>query len=469
MTDLLKNRLQPRIIPALMLFFAIAVLVFLKPGAVRSQDGDETPLPTTEAPSEAVTIEGQVEPRTFVHLGMQSGGTVAEILVEEGQAVQAAEPLLRLDSAQQQVALSQAQGQLATAEAALDSARTQEQLAQAAVDTARSEAQVAAAQLALAQAGPQPEEIAAAESRLAAAQSGVAQAVAARDALLQNVGTTAQIEAARAELAVATAELATLQDRYDTILDSCRDTPEGTVCPLYGPVEEATRAQLQAAEARVTATQTALNRLQEGPTAAQQQAANAGVSAATARRQQAEAQLALLQAGATGEVIRQAEVALSIAEAQIDVAQAGVVAAEAAVAQAEATVQAAQAGVDAGQLALERTTLAAPFNGVVIDVTANWGELITPQAPILTLADTDGWLVKTRDLTELDVARIAEGDAVTITFDALPQARLQGTITHIALTAGMDRGDVVYETTIALPEDVELPLRWGMTAVVDLG
>lgn len=419
-------------------------------------------------PSSAVVhIEGEVEPGAYVDLAMQSAGAVAEILVEEGQRVAAGAPLLRLEAAQQEIALARAQGQLAAAEAALEAARTQQALAGAAVETARAEVDVAAARLALMQSGPLPEELAAAESRLAAAQSGVAQATAAREALLERVGAAAQIEAARAELAAATAELRTLQDNYETILESCVETPEDTICPLYGPVEEATRAQLAAAQARVDAAQTALERLQAGPTEAQEQAADAGVSAAVARRRQAEAELALLQAGATDAEIRQAEVALAIAEAQAALAEAGVAEAEATAALAEAGVQAALAGVEAAELALARATLTAPFAGVVVRIDARVGELAGPQVAVATLAETGNWLVKTRNLTELDVARLAQGDEVVVTFDAFPGEKVRGKVTEIALRANMDRGDVVYETLITLPEDVVLPLRWGMTVGVE--
>src|SRR5690606_26549820 len=128
--------------------------------------------------------------------------------------------------------------------------------------------------LALLREGARPEEIAAAESQLAAAQSEVARATAARDALLESVGTDAQVQAARSELANANADLAALEQQYETILDTCFDTPDGKVWPLYGPVDETTRAQLQAAEARVRAAQAGLDRLLGGASEAQERAAN---------------------------------------------------------------------------------------------------------------------------------------------------------------------------------------------------
>jgi hypothetical protein len=38
----------------------------------------------------------------------------------------------------------------------------------------------------------------------------------------------------------------------------------------------------------------------------------------------------------------------------------------------------------------------------------------------------------------------------------------------VALVASLARGDVVYEVTVALDAAPDLPLRWGMTAVVDI-
>ena len=78
------------------------------------------------------------------------------------------------------------------------------------------------------------------------------------------------------------------------------------------------------------------------------------------------------------------------------------------------------------------------------------------------------WLVKTTDLTELDVAYVNEGDSASVSFDAIPGETVTGAVTNVALMAGIARGDVVYEVTIALDDAPDLPLRWGMTAVVDI-
>ena len=100
-----------------------------------------------ESPTSAQTVDGlivadaRVVPVEVARLSMAAGGVVAELLVAEGQRVQAGEMLVRLDDAQQQVSVAQAQAQLQSAQARLDElnagARTQEiAAAQANLDAA---------------------------------------------------------------------------------------------------------------------------------------------------------------------------------------------------------------------------------------------------------------------------------------------------------------------------------------------
>ena len=72
------------------------------------------------------------------------------------------------------------------------------------------------------------------------------------------------------------------------------------------------------------------------------------------------------------------------------------------------------------------------------------------------------------DLTELDVVDLKVGDPVEIQIDAIPGEVLMGTVSQIATTSQLTRGDVTYEVTIALDDLQELPLRWGMTVFVDV-
>jgi HlyD family secretion protein len=423
--------------------------------------------PTTQGG--LVSAEGAVVPLFDVNLSFQTGGTVAEILVSEGDTVSEGDPLIRLESDDVELAVQQAEARLVSAQAALNLARNQLALAEAGIDTAQTQVESAEANLALTKAGPRPEEIAAAEASIAAADAQINQAVGQRDTTLNNVGTDAQIRSAEAQVAAAMAQTRAIQDQYDTIIDTCFELPDGNeVCPLYGAVEENTRAQLQAAQQNQAAAQAALDALLAGPTSAQRQAAQGGVTLASAGRDIAQAQLDLLLAGPTPEQIAAAEVGVLQAQVGVEIAQAAVTQAEAAVIQAEAGVSAAEAGLATAEAMMDRMTLKSTIDGTVSRINTNVGELVGAGAPVVTMADFSKWLVKTTDLTELDVAFVNEGDSASVTFDAIPGESVSGTVTNVALLAGIARGDVVYEVTIDLDAAPDLPLRWGMTAVVDI-
>jgi multidrug resistance efflux pump len=124
----------------------------------------------------------------------------------------------------------------------------------------------------------------------------------------------------------------------------------------------------------------------------------------------------------------------------------------------EARVNAAKAGVAA-------FAVIAPFDGVVAKLNAKTGNSINAGEIAVTIADFSTWLIKTTDLTELDVVTIEQGQAATITLDAIPDATLNGKIESISQTFEEKQGDVVYEVTVALT-DGHPDLRWGMTAIV---
>jgi len=132
---------------------------------------------------------------------------------------------------------------------------------------------------------------------------------------------------------------------------------------------------------------------------------------------------------------------------------------------AEAQYDAARANLEAARAALADVELTAPVSGTVASVKVKSGETVSPGQVAVSVADFSGWVVKTTDLTELDVVEIAEGQAVAITLDAIPDQTIQGVVQFIGQDYTERQGDVVYEVTVELTE--ALPnMRWGMTAVV---
>ena len=124
-----------------------------------------------------------------------------------------------------------------------------------------------------------------------------------------------------------------------------------------------------------------------------------------------------------------------------------------------------EARVAAANARLAALEVTAPFDGVVADLNAKLGGSINAGQPAVTVADFSEWLVKTTDLTEIDVVNLKEGQPVTITLDALPDAELKGTILSIGETYAENQGDIVYEVAILL-NDTHPAMRWGMTAAV---
>lgn len=129
-------------------------------------------------------------------------------------------------------------------------------------------------------------------------------------------------------------------------------------------------------------------------------------------------------------------------------------------------VQAAQIRVNALESVIRQSQLTAPFDGTVVQLYVNSGEMISPGAPILLLADLSTLQVKTTDLNEVDVARIQVGDQVKVSFDALPDTTVTGKVSDISLKNAIGSG-VYYDVFVTLDEIPE-GLRWGMSAFVEI-
>jgi multidrug efflux pump subunit AcrA (membrane-fusion protein) len=127
---------------------------------------------------------------------------------------------------------------------------------------------------------------------------------------------------------------------------------------------------------------------------------------------------------------------------------------------------ASQSSLSAARIALSNAELRSPISGTVASLDVKAGESIAMGQASATVADFSNWLVKTTDLTELDVVNITEGQKVTVTLDAMPQSPLTGTVFSIGQNYSESQGDVVYEVTISLTE-TDPAMRWGMTALVE--
>jgi multidrug resistance efflux pump len=124
-----------------------------------------------------------------------------------------------------------------------------------------------------------------------------------------------------------------------------------------------------------------------------------------------------------------------------------------------------EARLKSAEAAVASLQVVAPFDGVVADLSAKVGESVAAGGIAATVADFSGWIVKTTDLTELEVVNIEEGQPATVVLDAIPDVTLEGEVESISQTFAEQQGDVVYEVTVLL-NDTHPDTLWGMTAVV---
>ena len=125
----------------------------------------------------------------------------------------------------------------------------------------------------------------------------------------------------------------------------------------------------------------------------------------------------------------------------------------------------AQAQVKAAQSNLSNYAITAPFDGVVAEVAVKTGEQVSPETRIVSVADASAWVIETTDVTELEVVKLAVGQSVTFTADAIDGITMNGVVTEISQSSILQGGDVIYTVRIAA-HDVDPRVKWGMTVEV---
>jgi multidrug resistance efflux pump len=212
---------------------------------------------------------GTIEARD-VTVGSRAGGRIKQVLVREGDRVQAGQPLVVLEPGDLEAQRAMAAAQLDQAQATYDKLQAgarPEEIAQA-----NARATQASAALAETRKGARTEEIAAAEARLAQAQ-----------AQLDN----AQLEADRGHKLLASQAIAKAEaDQLDTALKSAkaqRDAQAKVVDELKAGSRVEEKAQ---AAARVTEAKAAAQLVQAGARVEDLRAGQALVAAAKARVEQ---------------------------------------------------------------------------------------------------------------------------------------------------------------------------------------
>jgi HlyD family secretion protein len=227
----------------------------------------------------AVTVSGKIEPRARVGLTFETPGQVADVLVQEGDRVEAGEALAQLDIDQLDLQVEQSRAALASAEA----------------------------QLAQRGAAARPREVEQAEANVRVAEAQVDAAEANRDQLTRGPS-EAEVASAEAQVAQAWTAKEVAQDTYDTIDDD-------------GTRKEQANYDLYTAKQELAAAEASLEDLLAGASYAELRAANANAAAAVAQRDAAQAQLDELLAGTSEEDIAEAQAQVDQARVALELAE----------------------------------------------------------------------------------------------------------------------------------------------------
>ncbi len=394
-----------------------------------------------------------------ISITAEVGGRIEKVWVEEGDQVEEGATLIALDAdlleaqmRQAEAALAAAQANLARVEAGArpEEVRQAEALLQQAVATRDGTEQAWRDALAL---RDEPQElllrIGEAESALAAAEEGVAQAQANLQAAEAKEGSLAQI--------------------YDGLLEGFDIIVK---IPHIGPVEK-----------HVEVPSNALDEASRQWNLASQETwlAWSALYQALAQRDGAKRQLELLQRMRDTPLAAQAQVdaarteyevaqgEVKTAQAQLDLLRAGPT--EQQVAMAQAQVQQAEAELAVLKVKWAKMTLKAPRAGLILERMVEAGEMAAPGTPLLRLADLDE-VTLTVYVPETDIGRVKVGQEAEVEVDTYPGRAFSGRVVFIAPEAEFtpqsvqtkeERVTLVFGVKIEIPNPDHL-LRPGMPA-----
>ncbi|NJN15534.1 MAG: HlyD family efflux transporter periplasmic adaptor subunit [Oscillochloris sp.] len=441
-----------------------------------------------------VITNARVQPATVVELSFEIGGMIQEVMVRPGETVQAGDVLARLDTRRLELQVEEARAQLAEARAnyeRLVAGATPEQ-----INRAEAEIDEAQARLAANQNNVTAEELAAARAELREANAVMARlkagprsediavmqaAVDNAKARLQTRRDTLSAEKLRIESSIERVanELRNAQDYYsrlywanqgkdnldqadrDAEAQALRDVQnqEQRIEELKLALEEAQKneiSEIAAYEADVRQAEARLNIVLLPVDADQIAAAEKRILNARARIAELTGAEREFSIDALNAQVRQAEADYAALVADPTTSD---------LALAESRLLRAEVVLKQAELDVERVAVRTPISGTIATMSIEPGQVTQGGDVAFVVADLNTWQVITEDLNELSISRIREGDPATITFFALPDLSLPGTVSFIE-TIGRDEGVGTSYTVTVTPDQWDERLRWNMTAQV---
>jgi len=378
---------------------------------------------------------------------------LVELYVTAGQQVKEGQILARIDSASLTRSLDQANASMLSAEEALEEAlNPYTKLDQQKAEVAMTQAKVAIEEAMQALEELLDPDLAAAERAVRDAAQELQQAKDKLAALQSDPSPQTQID--RLQWQANEAEV----EHGELLLGDTSPTEEGRDRQLlaYNRMLN-TRDSLEVAKARA-----ALDLLNAENRVVQAEDALTDAEEELAELQEGADILALAKARS-----RLAQAEYNLAKAEDDLATILAGPDPKAVGLANARYDAAKATFEEAQVALEASTMVAPFDGTVISVGAEVGDLVSTNTNVITLADLSHLQILAM-VDETDISQVEVGQNAIITFDAFPGRRFRGEVLEVPLEGRLMQNVVSYEVPVSLEGTEGVSLRPGMTANLNI-
>ena len=133
----------------------------------------------------------------------------------------------------------------------------------------------------------------------------------------------------------------------------------------------------------------------------------------------------------------------------------------------EAEVVAARATLDTAIENLERATLRAPFDGIVVGVNIESGQQVNTNTQAIEIADPS-IIEVSGSVDEIDVLFLRVGAQAAVTLEALGSQTLRGAVSSIANSGTSQQGVVTYPVTILVESSAADQLPEGLSATAQV-
>lgn len=132
---------------------------------------------------------------------------------------------------------------------------------------------------------------------------------------------------------------------------------------------------------------------------------------------------------------------------------------------ANLTLKKAQEALATAQKALDDCSVRAPFSGTVASIAVDQYQTVSNGTTIATIVSDNE--VATLSVSEADAINIKVGQKATLTFDALPNVTIAGTVDSVSAAGSVSSGVVSYTVNVSLDTKNE-EVKPGMSVTADI-